>query len=373
MLTISYCYADSEGELNTSMYFALTPARAINRSGKARAYTMHINDFVQGKPECNHLLEKSDIILVERNLLEQTIKAIEYWKNKGKLVLIWFDDNYDTMRPSNISYPYWSIGKITHKIKNKKGIEVDKIEYIEPYPIISFKKGLGIGHAFITPSKFLTSYFSEYGRGYFLPNRFEIRNYINKPIVLKKTDDIIIGAGMSLSHVQSYEESGILGAIKRITKSNPRVKFMICGDKRIYDAIHIDNDKKIFTGYVPAEQWPDNINQFDIGIAPLYGGYDNCRSWIKIAEYWLMKKPYVASYGEAYKDYEEHGKLVKNSPKNWADGLLDVIENYFTYKKLANDIPYEYALENCDINKNVDNILNLYRQIAEDVGLKLNN
>jgi hypothetical protein len=178
MLHITYVFADTPQELNTSNFFAFTPSRAINRSGKAVCYSIYIGDFGTNTPNANELLEKSDIILVERNYREDVIKQIEYWKAKGKLVLGWFDDGYHLMRNTNSSYPYWIEGRaISYSMDGK----IQSETLINPKPLVTFKEALGKFHGYLCPSKYLMNEFKDYGKGYYFPNLFPARNYLSLP------------------------------------------------------------------------------------------------------------------------------------------------------------------------------------------------
>ena len=276
----------------------------------------------------------------------------------------WFDDGYHLITPSNASFPYWNMGKV--KIKDKNGKEIDY--YLNPKPLDSFKKALGIFHGFMCPSKILINEFFSYGSGYFMMNRFDNRDYIN--VQKPKHEGIIIGWGGSLSHFQSFEDSGVLSAIKEVTSKRKDVKIMITGDKRVYDLVNIDPKQKLFYPFVPREEWPNVIANFDIGIAPLCGKYDECRSWIKIAEYMLQKTPWIASDNKAYEEYRSYGTIVRNTKKHWREALMNFVDTLDEKRNFAYNDPYNFVVKE-DINLNVERILDVYRQIAKDKGIEL--
>ena len=365
MTTITYIYADSKTEMNTSLYMAMEPARAINRTGKNYAYTFHISELYKGSQYVNSLIYKSDAIIIERNFTPELIPIVEFIKNKGKLVLGWFDDDYNNITPDNISYPYWKMGRVEIEEGGKR---VEK--YLNPIPIDVFKEALGHFHAYLCPSKVLMRNYSQYGNGYYIPNRFDIRDYINIP--KPQHEGINIFWGGSLSHLNSFNNSGLYSALKRVCSARPQANVLICGDKRVYDAIKIPETQKRFLPFVPREDWAKNVANADIGLAVLYGSYDQCRSWIKPMEYFMMGIPCIASDNKSYDDISQYLTLVKNSPKNWELALLDHIDNIDEKREFAKTTPYEFSITQ-DINLNVDNILGLYRQIAQDTGVELKN
>jgi hypothetical protein len=144
---------------------------------------------------------------------------------------------------------------------------------------------------------------------------------------------------------------------------------MICGnDRRIFEQLPLPPEQKILAPWTPYAAWPQRLAQFDIGLAPLHGAYDERRSWIKVLEYLVMKIPWVASDGPAYHALRPYGRLVaeRNTPSAWERALLDMVDHLADHKAEAAREPYLFGLSQA-IDVNVDKLIATYTRIAERV------
>jgi hypothetical protein len=360
-MRVCYVYADMPYEKNTSVWRCFIPARAINRIDGNRAFLIHVNDFMTNTVECNAVCELSDIIIVERNFRDDALKAMAFWKAKGKTIVANFDDAYQLMNPNNVAYPYWYFGR--YDVQYSDGRKETK--HLKPIPLEQFKTGLKIAHAIITPSKILCEDWQKYGKAYHVPNWFEGVKYIKEP-ERKPGDRIVIGWGGSMSHYQSFEQSGVTRALKEVCKNNKNVAVMICGDQRILKLLRISEDQLIFQPYVSFEEWPGVLNKFDIGLAPLCGEYDQRRSWIKPLEYMLMKKPWIGSVGAAYKDIDQLGHLTNNNNLSW-ERMINYLIKFMAEQNEVDlrNRAYQFAC-NQDINLHVGEMLELFQTIINE-------
>jgi len=355
--TISYVYADKPYELNTSIHRMFTPAKALRRKDYGISL-IPMQLFQENRKDAEEAILKSHVIVVERNLIGDILTQMVYWVVRSRVVIVNFDDFYDGIEETNISYPYWHDG-IVKTIENGE----EKILNIFPHPLWQFKFGLKMCHAQTLASKELVKFYGQYSPSYLIPNYFEVDKYINIP--KEKRDYITIGWGGSVSHLQSYRDSGVLKALKNVINSRSNVKIMICGDKRIYDILEIPENRKIFQPYVPYEQWGSIVaKKFDIGLAPLAGRYDDFRSSLKLIEYGLTKTPNIVTDNLAYHDYPEYGsKMIQNGEDNWTKSILETIDNLEEEKNKMSGDPYQNALK-MNVDLHAEEIAELYRKIA---------
>jgi glycosyltransferase involved in cell wall biosynthesis len=355
-MKIVYVYADAPSEWNCSEWRCAIPARAINRTSRHQAELISISEFGSHTPAAVAACRTADVIVVQRNLVGAVLSAIQHWKARGKTVLADFDDAYNFMPPSNPAHLYWMQGVVSSPDPNLPAARID------PPPLTQFKWGLRLVHAATVPSKRLASDWQAYAEMRLLPNYIELSAYQN--ITREPHQDIIIGWGGSLSHLQSFNDSQVIQALKRVCRARPQVKVMICGsDRRIFNALPLPAEQKLWHPWVPYKEWPRLLSRFDIGIAPLHGPYDERRSWIKVLEYMVMKIPWMASDGPAYHDLRSYGWLVNNTASAWERLLLDMIDHLDDYQQNAAKEPYLFGLAQ-SINDNVERILEIYTSLS---------
>jgi len=335
------------------------PAEAINKLPEHSADTFHINEFMANTPEINHSCETSDIIIVERNLFGDTLVMMQYWKVRNKNLAVIYDDAYSLITPSNVASDFWAKSIMTRQ--DEKGQLIQ--QNIVPPPMEQFKWGLRIAKGIITPSRILSSDWDEYGKTYRTYNYLKLDRYDNKtPLFPHSKDEIYIGWSGSMSHYESFCDSGIAGALTFILKKYPQVKVLLTGDRRVYDRINIAEDRKLFSGYVPEEQWSQLVASYDIGLAPLATEFDRRRSWIKALEYMIMKIPWIASNFETYEELGQYGTLTKNGLENWKEAMCTAIDNIEEKRALANGKAYDFAVSQ-SWDANIHKVLGIYQQI----------
>jgi glycosyltransferase involved in cell wall biosynthesis len=182
---------------------------------------------------------------------------------------------------------------------------------------------------------------------------------------------IVIGWGGSISHLDSFWGSGVYEALTRICNRYPNVVIKICGnDDRLTQGLDGVSSKQIVRQLgVPPEEWPKQVRSFDIGLAPLFGFYDQHRSWIKGIEYLLAGVPWVGTspggpHG-TYADLTGLGYLIQNSVREWEDTLTKIIDNLEQEQAKAEAfIPA--AQEQFIVDYNLDVYAAVYRKIIED-------
>jgi len=263
---------------------------------------------------------------------------IQYWKVRGKTIIGVFDDAYHIMHPMNPAYRFWNYGEM-------RGVDKDgneKVLNMRPIPIEQFKWGLKMLKGIQVPSVNLAKDWLTHTDTYFVHNYLDWEKYENiEPMYPHSDGEILIGWHGSLSHYNSFVESGVLEALRKIGKKYPQVKVLIGGDKRNFDNLEVKN--KVFQKFVPEEQFTSLIKSFDIGLAPLSGEYDRRRSWIKVLEYMALQVPWVATDYITYDELRDFGIVTENGYTNWVNALSNAIENIGELKEKAKKEPFEFA------------------------------
>jgi glycosyltransferase involved in cell wall biosynthesis len=355
-LNIVYVYSDSPEEWNSSEWRCSIPARAIQRTGLHTAQMLDIISFAQNTSCTQEVCTNADVIVIQRNLYGPVLNAIQRWKAHDKVVIADFDDAYDLMPPTAKNYGFWVQGKRVIDDSDQKKCSA----VIDPPPLTQFKWGLRLVDAATMPSTQMVEDWKELSNAYHLPNFIELENYTET--APQKHEGIIIGWGGSPTHLQTFAESGLLSALRNICQARPQVKVMICGDERVFSALNVPGTQKIFKPWVLYKMWPQQLANFDIGLAPLLGPYDHRRSGIKIIEYMAMKIPWVASDGPAYRALRSYGWLVQNKANAWERILFDMVDHLPGHKSEASQDPFLYSLSQ-SVDQNVERILALYQTI----------
>lgn len=315
-------------------------------------------------------MEWCDIAIIHRVLTNETHKQIEYWRRKGKAVVLDGDDHYEGIESTNASFKFWGEGQVMITLEDGRSYE----KPMSTHPIEQFRHGLSLCTASTSPSELLCQDWSRYAPSFHVPN------YMNRDIYTFSSrkpfdeDKIVIGWGGSLSHTQSFQDSGVMEALKRVMGKRKNVYLLIVGDKRVVDMLPLPKDRILYLHYVKWDEWPKLVNSwYDIGIAPLAGEYDQRRSFIKPLELTLLGIPFVATRGYPYKEFFnklspkaglfiDQGALDKanqSNPDGWESALNRIIDEIderrltrvdaseFTLQERAKDIvtTYEKILE----------------------------
>jgi glycosyltransferase involved in cell wall biosynthesis len=330
----------------------------------------NIQEWLRDTPKSRELCADTDLIVIQRVLVEESLKQVEFWKQRGKAVTADADDGYDFVDPTNLAYEFWMRGSVT--INTPYGSYKTKLDR---HPLTQFHEGLSMVTAMTVPSRQLVRDWQQFGRIRYLANYMKSSVYLDQP--RQQNDHIVIGFGGSLGHTESFIYSGIRDALQRILHEYDNIRVMIIGDKRIADGLPLPKHKLIFRNYVPYNEWSSVLAGYDIGVAPLASKFDMRRSHIKILEYMLMGIPFVATGDSTCRVYEDFynvdsGTFVSYGDETnsdtydkrvdeWYGALKKTIDNLSDYRECAK-ANVERAME-WDVDANVGNIVKTYEEI----------
>lgn len=391
---IAITYADSASEWNVSQWSALGPANGFNRhqhlgwSGKLA----HISGFSEYlSPQIQEIIFDSDLVIVQRNLTHQKVlDGIRYFMGAGKPIVIHLDDGYWMLPRSNPAYQYWN--KTPHPDPTGKAYPGGALKMME--------EGIRLAHGLTCPNRLLLQDYSHLTKNlYYLQNYAEPSWWLGLPssedigrqwwretwwrqgeqvrgIPTRETlkrergleDKIIIGWGGSISHKDGWHGSGLREAAERVTKRHPNLIWLICGnDNSIYEHLPVPRKQKIKQAGVPPALWPRTVSMFDIGVAPLFGVYDQRRSWIKGIEYSLGGVPWIATEGEPYRDLLDWpvGMQGPEIPDFWEEAIEDTIANLKDRQEQAVNLQGEARLRFL-VDNQLDTFAAVFRQVLTD-------
>lgn len=400
-MNVTYIYADMPQEMNCSQHNCIRPAKALNDGGKHQAKLIHVNQFASNSPEVRQFCEWADILVVERNFFGDVHAALEFWRIRNKPMIAIFDDAYHIITEDNPAYNFWhnnlmsssadtvatrinqlfnmskdqdnlwanippekrnkTIDGIT-KILNDNIPQEKQMSQLAVPAMVQFQYGLKKMRGIQVPSRMLAEDWSKTNDTYYIHNYINPNQYIHaKRLLPKNNDEIVIGWHGSLSHVASFNQSGVKEALEIVAKKYNNVKIYLGGDKRNFDAVDLPKDKKRFHTYVPEQDWPGLMKSMDIAVAPLATEYDKRRSWIRGIEYMALQVPWIATNFPTYEELSDYGYLVDNGVDNWVNALTEMIDHIDDYREKAKGDPYEFALSQ-SYDLNMDKTIKVYEE-----------
>lgn len=357
-MKILFVAADTPEERSTSVWLCEIPAAAINRAGRGKhsARVIHRDQFVQNQYD----MDWPDILVVERLLIHGVNQRIRECQARGKKVMARFDDAFHLMPAYIQSHWLWRRSIVTgHKDGRPVGFKMQQSM------LNQFREGLGICDAASTPSRLLCQDYERYAQKmYYIPNFPDLGNpawTAPKP----QHEGIIIGWGGGGTHKQSIRDSNILTALQLICRDFEQVNIMICGNEPYAKeklAEMLPKGRLITKDWVPTEQWPSVVANFDIGLAPLAGTYDDRRSWIKVLDYAILGVPFVCTDAPPYKGCQG-GIRVKNKAKSWYRALKTLITKPSKVEMLTN-VGKAWAWKT-GVDQHISSYLNIFEEILK--------
>lgn len=375
-MNILYFIADGQNEYNSSRWRVSSVYNAINRSNQPHmARIASSREWMAQTDYAKELCQWADIITIQRVGIDKSIPAIKHWRTHGKAVVIDYDDDYFRINKSNAAFKFWGKGLVDITVADGHKFETP----METHPLVQFMNGMKAATAVTMPSELLARDASKFCNSFFIPNYLEQILYPemnHKPFDENK---IIIGWGGSLSHIESFEYSGIVPALKTILSTMGNVYLLIVGDERVVAKLQelgVPKNKIIYHPYVSYDRWYQTLKLYDIGIAPLAQEYDMRRSWIKVAEYMSMGIPFVATDTAPYQNpkirsssrtgfFVPQGDTASDpNEQGWLSALTTMI-NRMPEIKLMAELDAEEKFESFLIDNNIQDILDTYQQIID--------
>jgi glycosyltransferase involved in cell wall biosynthesis len=361
---LALVFADNFAEYNSSNYTFSVPANALRSIGYDISW-IYVQDWMTNNARCKLACNETDIIIIQRVLLDESIKVATYWMSRGKKVYVSFDDAYQYIGEENAAFKFWGKGEVEVNTGGHKYVRT-----LDKHPVDQFRDGLKYVTGGITPSRVLCSDWNKFAPMKYLPNYIESHRY---DIPHVKGSKLTVGWGGSLSHLTSFSRSGVERALHKFLSKHDDWQFGLVGDNRLIKQLGLPDDQLWFRHYVMFFDWPRILSSFDIGLAPLAMPYDQRRSRLKVMEYIAMGIPFVATKSEVYRDFfdcksgifVDQGILTtcdKSNEAGWLAALDKIAANLDDYRTIALCEKERYY----DVYDNLSNA----QHIAEVIGGK---
>ncbi len=333
-MKITFVYPDDKFFAENVEWRCSAPARAINHTGRHSASLLRITDFNARSTSATRACEESDVILIYRDLWGKTLKNIEYWKARGKVLVGDFDAAYQLMGEIHPEYRFWyrreaATSRAVHQVT-------------QPIPLVEFKWGVQLVDFLTLNSRRLVDDWKPYAATNYVPNLIDYERYLFNRRELH--EGIVIGWKGNRHDLHSFKNSGAFEAVLEIIELKKQVHLLLCAsDPDITTDLNLDqvNQRVILCNQ---KTWLELLSKIDIGIAPLYGEFDQRKGYANILEFMVKKIPWVGSVGSPYHELSRYGWLVSNQKAAWKRVLLDMISHIDEYLAEAEREPYLYGL-----------------------------
>ena len=300
MSKVTWVVADGFSEYNSSHFRCTILYNQLVKSDSWTGSIVTIDDWLANNDNCKKECMNSDVIILQRVLVKESLTVAMYYKQHGVKVYVDFDDAYQLIGEENAAYGFWGEGKINMP----SPLAYEKIDIRVENPVSQFRDALRMIDGGITPSQVLSNDWALYGKMFTLPNYLDWDRYEHEYLTRTESanNKIVVGWGGSMSHLTSFTGSGIVPALQEMTRMGI-AKFLLVGDKRVLPLLGIPERELLFNPYVMWMKWINIVLRFDIGLAPLSGAYDCRRSRLKVMEYIALGIPFIATRSYVYEDF----------------------------------------------------------------------
>ena len=194
----------------------MIPCRALRKAGH-NVYMPHVDQWFRQTDEMKFHCSHADIIIIQRVLVAESLDHARFWRSHGKAVVSSFDDNYARLRPEdgNQASVFWYDGEVEvaypgTDIKFKKKLEV--------HPLQQFYEGGAICSGYTMPSRVLAEEYRWVAPCWYIPNYIDTPRYLaaKRNKLPNRDNEIVIGWGGSMSHINSFKRSGVAEALRRV-------------------------------------------------------------------------------------------------------------------------------------------------------------
>lgn len=250
-----------------------------------------------------HVPEDADVIVLQRITHKYLVDAIKILRSRGIAVVIDMDDDLSAINPNNPAFREMHPTLAANKDHNWQNAQ--RACDIASYVTVS------------TPA--LLERYAVHGRGHVLYNCVPQR-YLD----VERVDSDVIGWGGSVhSHPDDLQVAGI-GVAQVATREG---EFRVVGPREgVRSALRLNFEPNASGPVEILNEWPRNVAQLGIGIAPLSDTrFNAAKSWLKPLEYSALGVPWVASPRVEYRRLHERGVgLLAEKPKQWAARLREL-------------------------------------------------
>jgi glycosyltransferase involved in cell wall biosynthesis len=279
-----------------SWYRCYAPASALRRKGHEVFIT---------KDEKLPEIAECDVLVVQLKLGREVYELVKWAKHTGKTVVYEMDDDYWHVDRSNPAYRIWGQPNMLRALE----------ELLRMVDLVT-----------VTTDSLARSVKPLNKNVFVLPNMLPPDHWPEGPNDVSSHRPVRIGWAGSQTH---YVDLKIVQpALEQVLEQRDDVEVLIGGggeNSPLADHPHIR-----FLSMVKLDKYPAMIEQFDIGVTPLWDSrFNRAKSDLKFVEYARVGVPTIVSDVEPYSKTVRHGEtgFIAKNDKDWLKYLKRLAEN----------------------------------------------
>jgi glycosyltransferase involved in cell wall biosynthesis len=243
------------------------------------------------------------VLIVERLWHPNVLAGVQYANSRGVMTVFDVDDDYWALDPNNPAHAFWNdehLGQLAQVIKAASLVTTSTAPLAERMRRINPNVRV-------------------------LPNMLPDEHWPTEAKNVRHGDPVVVGWAGSPSHYSDLTE--FTAILPQILDTYPNVVVHLAGTEKERFPEH---DRLKFLDPVKIEQYPEILQTFDIGLAPVKDvRFNEAKSDLKVLEYGMVGLPVIASKVIAYSDSVRPGETgyLAKSPKDWLKYLKLLIED----------------------------------------------
>lgn len=265
--------------------------------------------------------------------------------------------------------------KLNHSLLNIWGSDVYDFPNVSDWNLKTLRRNLEYFNYLASTSECMAKESRKYTDKNIFITPFGVDKRVFFPIEKKQKDKILLGTIKTLKpkYGIDYAIKGFKKAVDMLIENDKndlanKLEYHIygSGDKEPYQSL-IDSlgmsEKIKLMGFVDNNKLNEIANAFDLGIYTS----ENESFGVAVVELMATKTPFIATSVDGFNEVTGNGTIINTIPTKDSDAIAGAIYDYLLNPKKYDKTEelYNRYLDKYEWGNNVDNMLNIYKQIID--------